>query len=89
MSQYNDSEKQDERKEIHFIIDSIMSVVFMLSSINRSPLGCIVVVRSHHTRYQMFKSSRRSTAITDGHATWQVIAMLVTTEMHIDVAKPT
>ena len=32
MSQYNDSEKQDERKEIHFIIDSIMSVVFILSS---------------------------------------------------------
>jgi len=42
-----------------------------------------------HTRYQMFKSSRGSTAMTDGHATWQVPAILVTTEIHIDVAKPT
>jgi hypothetical protein len=61
----------------------------MLTSIRRSPPGCNVVVGSHHTRYQMFKSSRGNTAITDGHATWQVIATLVTTEMHIDVAKPT
>ena len=27
--------------------------------------------------------------MTDGHATWQVTAILVTTEIHIDVAKPT
>jgi hypothetical protein len=36
----------------------------------------------------MFKNSSGSTAMTDGHATWQVTATLVITEMHNDVAKP-
>lgn len=88
MLQYNDSEKQDRGKTNSLIYyDSISSIGGLLT------MTMVLAVwdwlaSMDHTRYQIFRNSSGSTAMTDGHATWQVRATLVTTEMHNDVAKP-
>jgi hypothetical protein len=43
----------------------------------------------YHTMYQMLNRRSGITAITDGHATWQVTTIALNTEMYIEIVRPT